>query len=227
MKIPFSVNLSGKTAIVTGGSGTLCSAMAYGLAVSGAKVALIGRNKEKMSKVVSELTDNALKEHNATVTINGYCCNVTDKEELTKIYEAIKADLGSCDILINGAGGNQPGAITSTEMLKKEEGADDYSFWNLDETKIREVMDLNFMGTLLPIQVFTRDMVKKRSGSIINIASVSSILPLTKVVTYSNAKCAILNLTQWLATHFGESGIRCNAIAPGFYAAEQDRKSVV
>lgn len=155
MKIPFSVNLSGKTAIVTGGSGTLCSAMAYGLAVSGAKVALIGRNKEKMSKVVSELTDNALKEHNATITINGYCCNVTDKEELTKIYEVIKADLGSCDILINGAGGNQPGAITSTEMLKKEEGADDYSFWNLDETKIREVMDLNFMGTLLPIQVFT------------------------------------------------------------------------
>ena len=154
MKIPFNVNLSGKTAIVTGGSGTLCSAMAYGLAVSGAKVALIGRNKEKMAKVVSELTDNALKEHNATVTINGYCCNVTDKEELTKIYEAIKADLGSCDILINGAGGNQPGAITSTEMLKKEEGADDYSFWNLDETKIREVMDLNFMGTLLPIQVF-------------------------------------------------------------------------
>lgn len=222
MKIPFSVNLSGKTAIVTGGSGTLCSAMAYGLAVSGAKVALIGRNKEKMSKVVSELTDNALKEHNATVTINGYCCNVTDKEELTKIYEVIKADLGSCDILINGAGSNQPGAITSTEMLKKEEGADDYSFWNLDETKIREVMDLNFMGTLLPIQVFTRDMVEKRSGSIINIASVSSILPLTKVVTYSNAKCAILNLTQWLATHFGESGIRCNAIAPGFYAAEQN-----
>lgn len=97
MKIPFSVNLSGKTAIVTGGSGTLCSAMAYGLAVSGAKVALIGRNKEKMSKVVSELTDNALKEHNATITINGYCCNVTDKEELTKIYEVIKADLGSCD----------------------------------------------------------------------------------------------------------------------------------
>ena len=222
MKIPFNVNLSGKTAIVTGGSGTLCSAMAYGLAVSGAKVALIGRNQEKMTKVVNELTANALSEHNVTVTIKGYCCNVTDKEELIKTYDIIKTDLGSCDILINGAGGNQPGAITSTEMLHKEPGEDDYSFWNMDETKIREVMDLNFMGTLLPIQVFTRDMVAKRSGSIINIASVSSILPLTKVVTYSNAKSAILNLTQWLATHFGESGIRCNAIAPGFYAAKQN-----
>lgn len=222
MKIPFNVNLTGKTAIVTGGSGTLCSAMAYGLAVSGAKTAIIGRNKANMENVVNELTSNALKEHNAAVTIKGYCSDVTDKEELTKTYEAIKAELGSCDILINGAGGNQPGAITSVEMLKKEPEDDDYSFWNLDETKIREVMELNFMGTLLPIQVFTRDMVKKRSGSIINIASVSSILPLTKVVTYSNAKSAILNLTQWLATHMGESGIRCNAIAPGFYAAKQN-----
>ena len=222
MKIPFNVNLTGKTAIVTGGSGTLCSAMAYGLAVSGAKTAIIGRNKSNMEKVVNELTSNALKEHNAAVTIKGYCSDVTDKEELTKTCEAIKAELGSCDILINGAGGNQPGAITSVEMLKKEPEDDDYSFWNLDETKIREVMELNFMGTLLPIQVFTRDMVKKRRGSIINIASVSSILPLTKVVTYSNAKSAILNLTQWLATHMGESGIRCNAIAPGFYAAKQN-----
>ena len=152
----------------------------YGLAVSGAKTAIIGRNKANMENVVNELTSNALKEHNAAVTIKGYCSDVTDKEELTKTYEAIKAELGSCDILINGAGGNQPGAITSVEMLKKEPEDDDYSFWNLDETKIREVMELNFMGTLLPIQVFTRDMVKKRSGSIINIASVSSILPLVK-----------------------------------------------
>ena len=119
-------------------------------------------------------------------------------------------------------GGNQPGAITSIEMLKKEKEDSDYSFWNLDEDRIRDVMDLNYMGTLLPIQVFTKDMVEKRSGSIINIASVTSILPLTKVMAYGNAKSAILNLTQWLAVHFGESGIRCNAIAPGFYAAEQN-----
>lgn len=222
MKVPFNINLSGKTAIVTGGSGTLCSAMAYGLAVSGAKVAIIGRNIEKLASVSEKLTKNALDEYNKNVTIKGYSCNVINKDELTAAYETIKNELGSCDILINGAGGNQPGAITSIEMLKKEKEDSDYSFWNLDEDRIRDVMDLNYMGTLLPIQVFTKDMVEKRSGSIINIASVTSILPLTKVMAYGNAKSAILNLTQWLAVHFGESGIRCNAIAPGFYAAEQN-----
>ena len=206
MKVPFNINLSGKTAVVTGGSGTLCSAMAYGLAVCGAKVAIIGRNKEKLASVSEKLTKDALDEYNKNVIVKGYSCN----------------ELGSCDILINGAGGNQPGAITSIEMLKKEKEDSDYSFWNLDEDRIRDVMDLNYMGTLLPIQVFTKDMVEKRSGSIINIASVTSILPLTKVIAYGNAKSAILNLTQWLAVHFGESGIRCNAIAPGFYAAEQN-----
>lgn len=222
MKVPFNINLSGKTAIVTGGSGTLCSAMAYGLAVCGAKVAIIGRNKEKLASVSEKLTKDALDEYNKNVTVKGYSCNVINKDELTAAYETIKNELGNCDILINGAGGNQPGAITSIEMLKKEKEDSDYSFWNLDEDRIRDVMDLNYMGTLLPIQVFTKDMVEKRSGSIINIASVTSILPLTKVMAYGNAKSAILNLTQWLAVHFGESGIRCNAIAPGFYAAEQN-----
>lgn len=222
MKVPFNINLSGKTAIVTGGSGTLCSAMAYGLAVCGAKVAIIGRNKEKLASVSEKLTKDALDEYNKNVTVKGYSCNVINKDELTAAYETIKNELGNCDILINGAGGNQPGAITSIEMLKKDKEDSDYSFWNLDEDRIRDVMDLNYMGTLLPIQVFTKDMVEKRSGSIINIASVTSILPLTKVIAYGNAKSAILNLTQWLAVHFGESGIRCNAIAPGFYAAEQN-----
>ena len=222
MKVPFNINLSGKTAIVTGGSGTLCSAMAYGLAVCGAKVAIIGRNKEKLASVSEKLTKDALDEYNKNVIVKGYSCNVINKDELTAAYETIKNELGSCDILINGAGGNQPGAITSIEMLKKEKEDSVYSFWNLDEDRIRDVMDLNYMGTLLPIQVFTKDMVEKRSGSIINIASVTSILPLTKVIAYGNAKSAILNLTQWLAVHFGESGIRCNAIAPGFYAAEQN-----
>lgn len=222
MKVPFNINLSGKTAIVTGGIGTLCSAMAYGLAVCGAKVAIIGRNKEKLASVSEKLTKDALDEYNKNVIVKGYSCNVINKDELSAAYETIKNELGSCDILINGAGGNQPGAITSIEMLKKEKEDSDYSFWNLDEDRIRDVMDLNYMGTLLPIQVFTKDMVEKRSGSIINIASVTSILPLTKVIAYGNAKSAILNLTQWLAVHFGESGIRCNAIAPGFYAAEQN-----
>ena len=151
MKIPFKVDLTGKTVIVTGGSGTLCSAM----------------------------TEDALNEYGKDVIVKGYSCNVTEKNELEKAYSLISSELGTCDILINGAGGNQPGAIASTEMLKKEKGEDDYSFWNLDEDKIRDVMDVNYMGTLLPIQVFTKDMVEKRSGSIINIASVTSILPLT------------------------------------------------
>ena len=224
MKVPFNINLSDKTAIVTGGSGTLCSAMAYGLAVCGAKVAIIGRSKEKLASVSEKLTKDALDEYNKNVTVKGYSCNVINKDELTAAYETIKNELGSCDILINGAGGNQPGAITSIEMLKKDKEDSDYSFWNLDENRIRDVMDLNYMGTLLPIQVFTKDMVEKRSGSIINIASVTSILPLTKVMAYGNAKSAILNLTQWLAVHFGESGIRCNAIAPGFIITDMTAK---
>ena len=150
----FDMILTGKTAIVTGGSGTLCSAMAYGLAVSGAKTAIIGRNQEKLLKVVNKLTEDALNEYGKDVIVKGYSCNVTDKNELEKAYSLISSELGTCDILINGAGGNQPGAIASTEMLKKEKGKDDYSFWNLDEDKIRDVMDVNYMGTLLPIQVF-------------------------------------------------------------------------
>lgn len=161
MKVPFNINLSCKTAIVTGGSGTLCSAMAYGLAVCGAKVAIIGRNKEKLASVSEKLTKDALDEYNKNVTVKGYSCNVINKDELSAAYETIKNELGSCDILINGAGGNQPGAITSIEMLKKEKEDSDYSFWNLDEDRIRDVMDLNYMGTLLPIQVFTKDMVEK------------------------------------------------------------------
>ena len=120
MKIPFKVDLTGKTAIVTGGSGTLCSAMAYGLAVSGAKTAIIGRNQEKLLKVVNKLTEDALNEYGKDVIVKGYSCNVTDKNELEKAYSLISSELGTCDILINGAGGNQPGAIASTEMLKKE-----------------------------------------------------------------------------------------------------------
>jgi len=126
MKVPFNINLSGKTAIVTGGSGTLCSAMAYGLAVCGAKVAIIGRNKEKLASVSEKLTKDALDEYNKNVIVKGYSCNVINKDELSAAYETIKNELGSCDILINGAGGNQPGAITSIEMLKKDKEDSDY-----------------------------------------------------------------------------------------------------
>ena len=160
MKVPFKTDLTGKTAIVTGGSGTLCSAIAYGLAVSGAKIALIGRRLDKLQEVTGDMTAKAEREYGKKVIVKGYSCDVTDKIGLVQVYEIIKRELGSCDILINGAGGNQPGAITSIEALEKEKGVDDYSFWNLDEDRIRDVMNLNYMGTLLPIQVFTKDMVE-------------------------------------------------------------------
>lgn len=157
------------------------------------------------------------------VIVKGYSCDVTDKIGLVQVYEIIKRELGSCDILINGAGGNQPGAITSIEALEKEKGVDDYSFWNLDEDRIRDVMNLNYMGTLLPIQVFTKDMVEKKwkyyQHSFCNVYSSTH-----KSYCVWQCQSAILNLTQWLAVHLGESGIRCNAIAPGFYAAEQNHK---
>lgn len=215
MKIPFHVDLSGKTAIVTGGSGTLCSAMAWGLAKNGAKVALIGRNPEKMEKVVSSMTDENLE-------VKGYCCDVTDKQALIETYQKIKEELGCCDILINGAGGNQSGAVSPVERLGKDFAPEDMAFMNLMEENVKNVMEINYLGTFLPIQVFAEDMIKNRKGSIINIASCAGILPLSKVVTYANAKSAIVSLTQWLSTYFGESGVRCNAIAPGFYAAEQN-----
>lgn len=215
MNIPFKVDLTDKVAIVTGGSGTLCSAMAEALATCNAKVAILGRDKAKLDEVVGGMRAKGL-------TVNGYSCDVCDKRALIETYELIKNDFGTCDILINGAGGNKPDAITVDEWLKAEEADTDTSFWKLNEMAIRDVMDLNYMGTMLPIQVFTEDMRIKRSGSIINIASVAGMLPLTKVVTYGNAKSAIVNLTQWIAVHMGESGVRCNAISPGFYAAKQN-----
>lgn len=215
MRLPFKVDLSEKTAVVTGGSGTLCSAMAWGLAKNGAKVALIGRNPDKINKVVDSMRSEGLE-------VSGYCCDVTDKEALVKTYSQIKEELGTCDILINGAGGNKPGAISPIERLGKEFKPEDMSFMELTRENVQDVMEINYLGTFLPIQVFAEDMIRNRKGSIINIASCAGILPLSKVVTYANAKSAIVSLTQWLSTYLGESGVRCNAIAPGFYAAEQN-----
>lgn len=213
MKLAYQVDLSGKTAIVTGGSGTLCSAMAEAFASCGAKVAIIARNREKLDEIVNSMQEKGLQ-------VAGYSCDVCDKQQLVDSYEKIKKDFGPCDILLNGAGGNKPDAIAGQEWLDAQTVTDD--FWQLSEDAIRDVTELNYMGTLLPIQVFSADMVKRHSGSIINISSVAGLLPLTKVVFYGNAKSAIVNLTQWLAVHLGQSGVRCNAIAPGFYAAKQN-----
>lgn len=215
MELKFHADLNGKTAIVTGGSGTLCSCMAEALAMNGAKVAIIGRGREKLDEVAGNLQAKGLQ-------VKGFCADVCKKDTLIAAYEEIKKEFGTCDILINGAGGNTPDTITPKEYLGPEMEEGDDFFWNMDEDAIRGVMDLNYLGTMLPIMVFTKDMVKNHAGSIINIASVAGAQPLTKVVAYGNMKCSIINLTQWLAVHLGESGVRCNAIAPGFYAAKQN-----
>lgn len=229
MSVGYDVKLTGKVAIVTGGSGTLCSVMAKALANCGAKVAIVGRDKEKAEAVAKQITDSLFDSEGI---VRGYSCDVCDKVQLEMVYEQIKAELGSCDILINGAGGNRKEAITvkeniitadmSAEAASLEMSDFEQSLWGLAEQSVDEVMELNYKGTLLPIMVFTKEMIKKQSGSIINISSVAGVLPLTKVVTYSNAKSAIVNLTQWLAVHLGTSGVRCNAIAPGFYDAVQN-----
>lgn len=215
MELTFHADLTGKTAIVTGGSGTLCSCMAEALAMNGCKVAIIGRGREKLDKVAGAMQEKGLQ-------VKGFCADVCKKEELENAYEEIKNEFGTCDILINGAGGNTPETITSNEYLGKEWTEGDDDFWNMKVDALHEVMDLNYLGTVIPTMVFTRDMVKKHSGNIINISSVAGAHALTKVVAYANMKGSIINLTQWLAVHLGESGVRCNAIAPGFYAAQQN-----
>ncbi|EFH81903.1 SDR family oxidoreductase [Ktedonobacter racemifer] len=201
--------LNGQTAIVTGGSGVLGSALAQGLAGAGARVVVIGRRLEACENVVR------------TIKANGgealaLACDVTSKSDLERALEQIQQRFGGIDILVNGAGGNQPAATVSPER----------SFFELDEQAVNTVFGLNFQGTLLPCQVFGSVMVSQGHGSIVNISSMASLRPLTRVVSYGAAKAAINNFTQWLAVHMAQeydARIRVNAIAPGFFLTEQNR----
>ena len=199
----------------------LCSAMAYGLAVNGAKVAIIGRNKEKLAKMSETLTENAKNEYGKDVTVKATAAMYWTKEELVKTYEQIKAELGSCGILINGAGGNQPGSHCICKDVKEGKTGGRLFFLGSKEENIRTVMDLNYMGTLLPIQVFTRDMVERERK---HYQYRFCFFHPSSFQGHGLFQCksAVQSLTQWLAIHFGQSGIRCNAIVPGFYAAEQN-----
>jgi NAD(P)-dependent dehydrogenase (short-subunit alcohol dehydrogenase family) len=220
MAVPFKVDLSGKVAVVTGGTGVLCSAMARALGECGAGVAVLGRRKE----VADELAAQIRKDGGKAI---GVSADVLDRAKLDAANAAIEKELGPVDILLNGAGGNHPKGTTSVESLNPDdlgkaiEGVN--SFYDLDQEGIQYVFNLNFLGTLLPCQVFTRAMVGKRRGAIINISSVSADKPLTKVVAYGAAKAAITNFTQWLAVHFARTGVRVNAIVPGFFLTEQNR----
>ena len=209
-------DLTGKVAVVTGAGGVLCSAFAKDLARAGAKVALLDLNQEAAQKFADEINAEG-------GVAKAYSCNVLDKGICYAVADQVEADLGKCDILINGAGGNNPRATTDKEYY--EEGdmdADTKSFFDLDKSGVEFVFNLNFIGTLLPTQAFARQMVGREGCNILNISSMNAYTPLTKIPAYSGAKAAVTNFTQWLAVHFSKVGIRVNAIAPGFFATKQN-----
>ena len=211
-----NTDLTGKVAVVTGAGGVLCSEFAKTLARAGAKVALLNRTESKAQKFADEITAEG-------GIAKAYGCNVLDKEQVYAVAERVKNDLGSCDILINGAGGNHPMATTDKEYYEDGDiDADTKSFFDLDEEGVASVFNLNFLGTLIPTQAFARQMLGRPGCNILNISSMNAFTPLTKIPAYSGAKAAVTNFTQWLAVHFSKQGIRVNAIAPGFFSTAQN-----
>ena len=212
-----NTDLSGKVAVVTGAGGVLCSVMAKDLARAGAKVALLNRTFEK-AKAVEEaiLAEGGIA--------NAYACNVLDKNMVEEVAKQVEADLGPCDILLNGAGGNNPRATTDKEYYEPGDiDSDVKTFFDLEESGVEAVFNLNFLGTLIPTQAFAKQMLGRKGCSILNISSMNAYTPLTKIPAYSGAKAAVSNFTQWLAVHFSKEGIRVNAIAPGFFATAQNK----
>ena len=218
MNLPFSIDLKDKVCVVTGGGGVLCSTFAKAVAKCGAKVAILDLRKEAADKVADEIN----KEGGIAI---GVGANVLQKESLLEAKEIVNTKLGSCDILINGAGGNNPKGTTTLEYynMGDEEKEDIVSFFDLDPEGVSFVFNLNFLGTLLPTQIFVPDMLGKKDACILNVSSMNAFTPLTKIPAYSGAKAAISNFTQWLSVHFSKVGIRVNAIAPGFFVTDQNR----
>ena len=213
-----NTDLSGKVAVVTGAGGVLCSEFAKVLARAGAKVALLNRTQEKAQKFADQINAEG------GVAI-AYGCNVLDKAQTYAVAEQVLADLGPCDILINGAGGNNPKATTDKEYYEDGDiDSDTKSFFDLDEEGVESVFNLNILGTLIPTQAFARQMLGRKGCCILNISYMNAYTPLTKIPAYSGAKAAVTNFTQWLAVHFSKQGIRVNAIAPGFFSTAQNAK---
>lgn len=220
MTVPFKVDLTDKVAVVTGGGGVLGSYFAKALAECGAKVAIIDLHQEPADRIAAEITQ-------AGGRAIGVAANVLDKEALEAARDVIHDELGTVDILLNGAGGNNPKGSTEDEFYDAEAvkaNPEMKTFFDLDPKGVGFVFDLNFLGTLLPSQVFAQDMLGKKGANIINISSMNAYTPLTKIPAYSGAKAAISNFTQWLATYFAAAGIRVNAIAPGFLVTKQNEK---
>lgn len=213
-------NLNGRVAVITGGGGVLCGGFAKDLARQGMKVAILDLRLEAAEKVADEIKAEGFE-------AMGVACNVLEKESLLAAREVILEKYGTCDILVNGAGGNHPSGNTTKEkfqMCDLENTSEDVkTFFDLDSKGIEFVFNLNFLGTLLPTQVFAKDMIGKEYATIINISSMNSYKPLTKIPAYSAAKAAISNFTQFMAVHFSEVGLRVNAIAPGFFSTNQNK----
>ena len=217
MNIPFKPDLNGKVAVVTGGAGVLCREFAKALALCGAKVAILNRTLSKAEDVVKDII--ALGGEALAVQVD-----VTNAESVNAAHEAVLAKYGKCDILINGAGGNNPRATTDKEYFEIGDiDADTKSFFDLSNEDMEFVFNLNFIGTLLPTQAFAKDMIGREGCTILNVSSMNAFTPLTKIPAYSGAKAAISNFTQWLAVHFSKVGIRVNAIAPGFFSTDQNK----
>ena len=215
MNLPFVVeDLKDKVVVITGAGGVLCGGLAEPIAKCGAKVALLDLNLAAAQKVADGLTAQGL-------VAKAFEFNVLDKQSITNARKAVTEAFGTVDVLINGAGGNNPRATTANEYATLEGNEGD--FFSLDQKGVEFVFGLNFTGTFLPTQVFAKDMIGKKDCCILNISSMNAYTPLTKIPAYSGAKAAISNFTQWLAVHFANVGIRVNAIAPGFFVSAQNQ----
>ena len=216
MKLPFQIDLKGKTAVVTGAGGVLCSEFAKAIAASGACVAVLDLNFEAAKKVADEIIADGGK----AIAVSA---NVLEKESLENAKKEVNNAFGDVNILINGAGGNNPKGTTSMEYFDGKEGEGLVTFFDLDPKGVEFVFNLNFLGTLMPTQVFAKDLVKYKDSVIINVSSMNAFTPLTKIPAYSGAKAAVSNFTQWLAVHFSKVPVRVNAIAPGFFVTNQNK----
>ena len=210
--------LKGKICVITGGGGVIGASLAEGLAKEGIITVILDINEEAATKVATQV------ESETGTASHGLKANVLDKASLQAVYEKIVKEIGEVDFLINGAGGNSPQATTKVEEITEEnfDKLED-SFFGLEMEGFQKVFDLNFVGTLLPSMVFTREMVKRQKGVVLNISSMNAYKPLTKIPAYSAAKASINNFTEWLAVHYAKVGVRVNAIAPGFFLTNQNR----
>ncbi len=217
MKYSFD-DLKGKVCVITGGAGVIGTSIVRCLASVGVKTAIVDLNREAAEMLAAQIQTEF------NVSTIGLSANVLDKESLNGAKKEINARLGKIDILINGAGGNSPQATTKVEQMEKGDiGNLEKTFYGLEMEGFQKVYDLNFKGTLLPTMVFTMDMLEAGKGNVLNISSMNSYRPLTKIPAYSAAKASINNFTQWLAVHLAKTGIRVNAVAPGFFLTNQNR----